>query len=259
MIISDTAIKNRVSVVVLAFIIFFTGTWCYLALPRESAPDIEIPHVFVSTTYRGVSSEDIETSITIPIEKKLKNLEDVKQIKSVSTEGFSYIDIEFIPGTDIDDVLQKVRNKVDEAAPELPVDLEDDPAVYEVNFSDWPIVVYSLSGPYNMRVLKKIADDLEDDIEAITGVLEAEVTGTREREIRIEVDPDKLAYYRIPITAFQTVVPGENQNTTGGTVTLGDGRFQIRVPGEFETPEEVYGLVVATHDGRPAGNGWSHP
>ena len=251
MIISDTAIKNRVSVVVLAFIIFVTGTWCYLALPRESAPDIEIPHVFVSTTYRGVSSEDIETSITIPIEKKLKNLEDVKQIKSVSTEGFSYIDIEFIPGTDIDDVLQKVRNKVDEAAPELPTDLEDDPAVYEVNFSDWPIVVYSLSGPYDMRVLKKIADDLEDDIEAITGVLEAEVTGTREREIRIEVDPDKLAYYRIPITAFQTVVPGENQNTTGGTVTLGDGRFQIRVPGEFEKPEDVYGLVVATHDGRP--------
>ena len=251
MIISDTAIKNRVSVVVLAFIIFVTGTWCYLALPRESAPDIEIPHVFVSTTYRGVSSGDIETSITIPIENKLKNLEDVKQIKSVSTEGFSYIDIEFIPGTDIDDVLQKVRNKVDEAAPELPVDLEDDPAVYEVNFSDWPIVVYSLSGPYNMRVLKKIADDLEDDIEAITGVLEAEVTGTREREIRIEVDPDKLAYYRIPITAFQSVVPGENQNTTGGTVTLGDGRFQIRVPGEFDTPEQVYGLVVATHDGRP--------
>ncbi len=251
MIISDTAIKNRVSVVVLAIIILFTGIWCYLALPRESAPDIEIPHVFVSTVYRGVASGDIESSITIQIENKLKNLEDVKQIKSVSTEGFSYIDIEFIPGTDIDDVLQKVRNKVDEAAPELPTDLEDDPAVYEVNFSDWPIVVYSFSGPYSMRTLKKIADDLEDEIEAIAGVLEAEITGTREREIRIEVDPDKLAYYRIPITAFQTVVPGENQNTTGGTVILGDGRFQIRVPGEFDTPEEVYGLVVATHNGRP--------
>ncbi len=251
MIISDTAIKNRVSVVVLAIIIFFTGTWCYLTLPRESAPDIEVPHVFVSTNYRGVASEDIESSITIQIENKLKNLEDVKQIKSVSTEGVSYIDIEFIPGTDIDDVLQKVRNKVDEAAPELPTDLEDDPAVYEVNFSDWPIVVYSLAGPYNMRVLKKIADDLEDDIEAVTGVLEVDVTGTREREIRIEVDPDKLAYYRIPITAFQTIVPGENQNTTGGNITLGDGRFQIRVPGEFDTPEDVYGLVVATHDGRP--------
>ncbi|MEW6076362.1 MAG: efflux RND transporter permease subunit [Thermodesulfobacteriota bacterium] len=251
MIISDTAIKNRVSVMVLAFIILVTGTWCYLALPRESAPDIEIPHVFVSTTYRGVASQDIETSITIPIEKKLKNLDDVKKIVSVSSEGISYIDIEFIPGTNIDDVLQKVKNKVDDAAPDLPTDLENDPSVYEVNFSDVPIVVYSFAGPYNMRTLKKIADDLEDEIEAISGVLEAEVTGTREREIRIEVDPDKLAYYRIPITAFQTVVPGENQNTTGGTVTLGDGRFQVRVPGEFETPEEVYGLVVATHQGRP--------
>ena len=251
MIVSDTAIKNRVSVMVLAIIIFITGTWCYMALPRESAPDIEIPHVFVSTTYRGVASQDIETSITIPIENKLKNLDDVKQIVSVSSEGISYIDIEFIPGTDIDDVLQKVKNKVDEAMPDLPADLENDPAVYEVNFSDMPIVVYSFSGPYGMRTLKKIADDLEDAIEGITGVLEADITGTREREIRIEVDPDKLAYYHIPITAFQTVVPGENQNTTGGTVTLGDGRFQIRVPGEFEAPDEVYGLVVATHQGRP--------
>jgi multidrug efflux pump subunit AcrB len=251
MIVSDTAIKNRVSVMVLAVIILLVGTWCYLALPRESAPDIEIPHVFVSTTYRGVASQDIETSITVPIENKLKNLEDVKEIVSVSTEGFSYIDIEFVPGTDIDDVLQKVKNKVDEALPDLPTDLENDPSVYEVNFSDLPIVVYSLAGPYGMRTLKKIADDLEDEIEAITGVLEVDVTGTREREIRIEVDPDKLAYYRIPITAFQTVVPGENQNTTGGTVTMGDGRFQIRVPGEFETPEEVYGLVVTSHQGRP--------
>ncbi|MDY6903230.1 MAG: efflux RND transporter permease subunit [Thermodesulfobacteriota bacterium] len=251
MIISDTAIENRISVAVLAVIIFLVGIYSYMALPRESAPDITIPYVFVSTSYRGVASEDIETSITIPIEKKLKNLDDVKEIHSVSAEGMSYISIEFLPGTDIDDVLQKVKNKVDEAQGDLPTDLENDPSVYEVNFSDMPIVVYSIAGAHSMRTLKKIADDLEDEIETITGVLEVEVTGTREREIRIEVDPDKLAYYRIPITAFQSVVPSENTNTTGGNVSLGDGRFQLRVPGEFETPEEVYGLVISTHNGRP--------
>jgi len=250
-IVSDTAVKNRISVVVLAIIIVVIGTYSYVSLPRESSPDITIPHVFVSTDYRGVSAADIETSITIKIEKKLKGLDRVKKIKSVSAEGRSQIDIEFIPGTEIDEVLTKVKDKVDEAKQDLPTDLENDPSVYEVNFSEIPIVVYSLSGNCGPRCLKKIADDLKDDIEAIPGVLEVVVTGCRDREIRVEVDADKLAYYRIPITALQQVVASENQNTSGGAITLGQGRYQLRVPGEFETPEEILGLIVATHNGMP--------
>ncbi len=251
MIVSNTAIKNRISVVVLAIIILTVGIYCYSILPRESEPDITIPNVFVSTSYKGVSSSDIETSITIKIEKKLKGLDRVKKIQSVSSEGLSQINIEFLPGTDIDDVIQKVKDKVDEAKQELPGDLEDDPSVFEVNFSEMPIVVFSLSGTCGITRLKEIADDLEEEIESIPGVLEAEVTGGREREIRIEVDPDKLAYYRIPITAFQNAVYSENQNTSGGSITLGEGRYQLRVPGEFESPEEIYYLVVSSFEGKP--------
>ncbi len=251
MIVSDTAVRNRISVVVLAIIIFVIGTYSYTVLPRESSPDITIPHVFVSTDYRGVSAVDIETSITLKIEKKLKGLDRVKKIKSVSSEGRSQIDVEFIPGTEIDEALTKVKDKVDEAKQDLPTDLENDPSVYEVNFSEMPIVVYSLSGNCGPRCLKKIADDLKDDIEAVPGILEVVVTGGRDREIRVEVDADKLAYYRIPITALQQAVVSENQNTSGGAITLGQGRYQLRVPGEFETPEEILGLIVATHNGRP--------
>ena len=251
MIISNTAIKNRTSVVVLAIIILVIGIYSYSILPRESEPDITIPNVFVSTTYKGVSSSDIETSITIKIEKKLKGLDRVKKIHSASSEGLSQINIEFLPDTDIDDVIQKVKDKVDEAKKELPGDLEDDPSVFEVNISELPIVVFSLSGTCGITHLKEIADDLEEEIESIPGVLEVEVTGGREREIRIEVDPDKLAYYRIPITAFQSAVHSENQNTSGGSIRLGDGRYQLRVPGEFESPEEIYSLVVSTFEGKP--------
>ncbi len=251
MIVSNTAIKNRISVVVLAILILVIGSYCYSILPRESEPDITIPNVFVSTSYKGVSSSDIETSITIKIEKKLKGLDRVKKIHSVSSEGLSQINIEFLPGTDIDDVIQKVKDKVDEAKKELPGDLEDDPSVFEVNISELPIVVFSLSGTCGITHLKEIADDLEEEIESVPGVLEAEVTGGREREIRIEVDPDKLAYYRIPITAFQSAVQSENQNTSGGSIRLGDGRYQLRVPGEFESPEEIYTLVVSTFEGKP--------
>lgn len=251
MIVSDLAVRQRISVMVLALVILVFGTYCYNALPRESEPDVTIPNVFVSTSYKGVSAADIETSITINIEKKLKGLEGVKTIKSVSAEGLSSINIEFVSGTDIDDALRKVKDRVDEASGDLPVDLEDDPSVFEVNFSELPIVVFSLSGDCGLVCLKDIADEIKDGIEAIPGVLEVEVTGGIEREIRVEAFPEKLAYYNIPIGSLQQVVASENRNTSGGIIRLGDGRYQLRVPGEFMTPEEIYGLVVGTHQGAP--------
>jgi multidrug efflux pump len=251
MIISDTAVKKSTTVLVLALLLIVIGVYSYMVLPRESDPDVTIPNVFISTSYRGVSPTDIESSITMEIEKKIKGIDGLKKVQSVSSEGLSSINIEFITGTDIDKALQDVKDKVDEALGELPTDLEEDPSVFEVNISEMPIVVYSISGTCGLPCLKKIADDLEDDIEGIKGVLEVDVTGGLEREIRVEVDPEKLSHYGLTIGNLQTVVNSENQNTSGGAIRLGNGRFQLRVPGEFTTPEEIYGLVLTIHQGEP--------
>lgn len=251
MILSDTAVKKSVTVMVLAVIVIVFGVYSYMVLPRENEPDITIPYVFVSTRYRGVSPADIETGITIEIEKKLKGLEGVKKIQSVSSEGVSSINIEFVTGTDIDKALQDVKDKVDEAKSELPADLENDPSVFEVNLSEMPIAVYSLSGTCGLSCLKDIAEDLKDDIEGIAGVLEVDVTGGLEREIRVEVIPEKLAYYGLSIASFKSVLISENRNTSGGAIRMGNGRFQLRVPGEFQSPNEIYGLVMGTHNGQP--------
>ena len=251
MIISDTAVKKSTTVVVLTFMLIIFGVYCYMALPRENDPEIVIPNVFISTSYRGVSSSDIETSITVEIEKKLKGLDGLKKLSSVSSEGISLINAEFVTGTDIDQALIDVKDKVDEALGELPTDLEDDPLVFEVNFSEMPIIVYSLSGTCGLACLKDIADDFKDEIEGIPGVLEVEVSGGLEREIRLEVFTEKLAYYGLSIDALRQTVESENQNTSGGNIQLGNGRFQLRVPGEFTVPEEIYGLIVGTHNGEP--------
>jgi multidrug efflux pump subunit AcrB len=251
MILSDLSVRKRTAVLVLAVVIVVFGLFAYRSLPREAAPDITIPYIFVMTSYPGVAPEDIEQSITVPIEKKLKGLERVKKIESSSTEGTSAIVIEFVAGTDIDDVLQKTKDKVDLAKSELPADLEDDPEVIEINISELPILVLSLSGTAGLVRLKEIADDLEEDIESIPGVLEVEVTGGLEREIRVEPYPDKLAYYGMAITELQKAIVRENQNVSGGAIRMGDGRFQLRVPGEFENPDQIYGLVVDLHDGEP--------
>ena len=137
------------------------------------------------------------------------------------------------------------------ARQELPSDLQDDPVVSEINISEMPILTLSLSGKVGPARLKKIADDLKDDIEVIPGVLEAAVIGGLEREIRVEPYPDKLAYYGISIVGLQSVIANENLNVSGGNIRMGDGRFQLRVPGEFKSPEEIYDLVVGTHNGNP--------
>jgi multidrug efflux pump subunit AcrB len=250
-IISDLAVKKSISVLVLSALILVMGVYSYLTLPRESEPDISIPNVFVSTAYRGVAPEDIETAITIKIENKLKGLDGVKNIKSVSSEGESLINVEFTTDVDIDDALRKVKDKVDEAKGDLPGDLEEDPAVFEVNLSEMPILIFSLSGTCGLTCLKDIADELEEEIEAVPGVLEVEITGGREREIRIEVSPEKLAYYGLSINSLQTFIQGQNQNTSGGSIRLGDGKFQLSIPGEFTTPEEIHGLILTTYNGEP--------
>ncbi len=247
----DTAVKKRISIVVLCILILAFGFISYYSMPRELIPDINIPYIFVSTNYPGVAPVDIEQSITIPIENKLRGLKGVKEISSSSIEGMSFIIIEFVAGTDIDDVLPKTKDKVDMARQELPSDLENDPVVSEINISDMPIITLALSGPAGLVRLKDVAEDLKDEIEAVPGVLAATVTGGLEREIRVEPYPDKLAYYGISIIGLQAVISNENLNVSGGSIRMGDGRFQLRVPGEFQTPDEIYGLVVGTHNGNP--------
>ncbi|MBN1848452.1 MAG: efflux RND transporter permease subunit [Deltaproteobacteria bacterium] len=249
--ITDIAVRKRISVIFLAIVIIVFGLFSYLSLPREASPDITIPYIFITTRYPGVAPVDIEKSITVPIEKKLKGLEAVKQIMSSSTEGVSSIMIEFVAGTDIDEVLPKTKDKVDQAKQELPSDLEDDPEVIEINISELPILVLSLSGTVGLVRLKEMAEDLETEIEAIAGVLDVEITGGLEREIRVEPYPDKLAYYGLSIVGLQKVIAEENLNVSGGGIRMGDGRFQLRVPGEFQTPDEIYGLVVGIHQGSP--------
>ena len=249
--IAEYIIKNRIAVAVLCFVIAIAGVYAYSAMPRESAPDITIPYVFISTDYPGVAPEDIENSITIPIEKKLKGLAKVKKITSSSTEGLSSIVIEFVTGTDIDEVLPKTKDKVDQAQGDLPNDLQDPPEVTEINISELPILTLSLSGDCGLVRLKEMAEDLQDDMETIPGVLEVVVTGGLEREIRVEPLAEKLAYYGLSIVQLQNVIAAENKNVSGGSIRMGDGRFKLRVPGEFRSPDEIYGLVVGTHQGRP--------
>jgi multidrug efflux pump len=250
-ILTDAAIRNRTTIGVLVLLIVLAGSFSYITLPREGPPDVDIPFVIVSTSYEGVAPEDVESSITIKVENELSGMKGVKEVTSSSAEGISVISIEFEPNMEIEDALQRVRDKVDLAKADLPQEAEE-PVIREVSVSEWPIMVVNLTGPISIVRLKEIADRLEEAIEQnIDGVLNVSVIGGREREIRLEIDQDLVAAYGLTVPEILSLVPSENVNISAGGLETPVTKFNVRVPAEFVDPEEVDHLVLAVRDGKP--------
>lgn len=243
MYINRLAINQSVTVVVFLALLVVVGTYCYVTLPREAAPEVIVPIVNVTTTYQGVAPEDMESLVTIPIERKLTGISGVKEIQSASIEGLSNVTIEFVANTDIDDALQKVRDKVDMAKPDIPEEA-DDPVITELNISELPVMTLSLTGAVGLAALNKIAEDFEDRLETIKGVLDVKIIGGLEREIEIEVDPERVARYGVSLSELAALTRMENVNTPSGALEVGEAKYLVRVPGEFKTPDELTSLVV---------------
>ncbi len=250
MLITDLAIKNRTTVAVLVLIILLIGVSSYITLPREAFPDVPIPFILVTTPYEGVSPEDMETSVTMKIEKELKGVKGAKEIVSSSAEGISLISVEFNPDVPTEVALQRVRDKVDLAKGELPLDAEE-PVISEFNYADLPIMLVSISGDVSPVQLKAIADDLQDVLETIPGVLKAEISGDLEREVRLEFDQDRIASYNLTLAEILSLIPSENVNISAGGLETEGTKFNVRVPAEFVTPDEVDHLLLAVRDGSP--------
>ena len=250
MFLSDAAIRNRTTVMVLMALIVLVGAYSYVVLPRESEPDVPIPLILINTPYEGVSPEDVESQVTIKIENELTGLKGVKEIRSTSAEGMSAIQVEFHPDVVIEDALQRVRDKVDLAKAELPTDA-DEPVITEINIAELPIMIVSISGAVAPIRLKEIADELEDRFEQIPGVLEVDVIGAVEREIRLEIDPDRLAAYNLTMADLLGIIPSENVNISAGGLETRGTKFNVRVPAEFVSPSEANTLVVSVVDGKP--------
>lgn len=247
---TNVAIDNRTSVFIIVVIIVFLGLSAYMTLPRESAPDISIPLVIISTQYFGVSPEDIESLVTQKIEKEVNGIGEVKEITSSSFEGYSIIRVEFESGFNIDEAVQKVRDKVNKAESELPPDAEK-PDIIEINFSEFPIVTFNVSGPYSLSKLKDVAEDLKDDIEKVEGVLDVKIKGGLEREVKVDVDIYKLNHYNVRFKDIISAIMDENRTIPGGTIDVNQSSFMVRVPGEFNEPYMIEDIIVKLKDGSP--------
>ena len=244
--ISSFSVNNSTSVVILTLIITVLGLGAYRTMPKESFPEIVIPTVYIGTPYPGNSPVDMENLITRPIEKELKSLNNVKDIKSTSVQDFSSIVIEFNPGIEISKAIQDVKDAVDKSKSELPSDLDQDPNVLEVNTSDFPIMNVNISGPYSEQELKKFGEYLADEIEKLSEISKADLAGTVEREIQINVDPYKMEAVGVSFGDISGAIQTENLTISGGNIRSGEFERTVRVDGEFTSPEELLDIIVKT-------------
>jgi multidrug efflux pump len=243
------ALDRSRTVLATLVLVLVAGVFAYIAIPKESDPDVDIPIIIVTLTHEGISPEDAERLLVRPVEVKLRAIEGVKEMRSFAAEGSGTVQLEFTAGFDADKALRDVRVKVDEAKRDLPADTEE-PTVRTVNVSLFPVLVVTLSGGVPERSLVHIARGLRDRIEELPGVLEAEIVGLREELLEIVVDPVRLEHYRVDQAELLRIVTVNNRLVAAGALDTGHGRFSVKVPGLLQSAKDVLDLPIrATGDG----------
>ncbi len=244
------AIDNRITVFVLTVLIVIVGLTAYMNLPKENFPEVSQPTVYIGTSYPGNSPADMENLVTRPIEKEINSITGVDVIRSTSVQDFSSIVVEFVTDTDVTDALQKVKDAVDKAKSELPTDLPADPNVFELDFSEFPILNINLSGgDYSLEQLNEYAEDLEEEIEKLQEISKVEIRGVDEKEVKIHADPFKMDARMVSFSDIETAIANENVTISGGNILSGDIRRSIRVVGEFTDPQQMEEIVVKREEG----------
>ena len=241
---SHIAIRNPVFVFIMVLVISIAGFQAYKSIPREAAPDIQIPLLIVSIPFPGASPEDVESLISNKAEQELKTIKNLKEISSTSSEGVSVLTLEFTADFDISEARTKVREKMDQIKPDLPADTEDY-QVTEINLSEQPLMILNLAGDLGLLGLTELADEVKEEIESIPGILEVRRAGGLEKEIRVYVNPDKMNFYKLALNQVSSSISNENTNLPGGTITMGPTKYMIRVPGEFVSPEGINEALIS--------------
>ena len=209
------------------FLPIVAGVFAYQSLPKEGEPEISAPVAIVVTLYPGASPSEIESLVTNPIEEELSDLKDVDEMRSDSAEGVSVVVIDFQAEADLERSLQKVREKVLDARKELPEEAED-PEVNEVSFSDIPIMIASVVGDVDPVKLRRLAEDVADEIELMPEILAVDVAGGLIREIQIYVDPERLSQYGLTLLDIYQAVQRSDINIPGGQVNVEGRRLLLR-------------------------------
>ena len=243
MTIIDAAVNRSRTVIGVLLLLLVSGVTAYITIPKESDPDVNIPIIYVALSHEGISPEDAERLLVRPMEIELRSIEGVKEMRSTSYQGGANVLLEFEAGFNADAALDDVREKVDIAKTELPDDT-DEPSVNEVNLSLFPVLVVTLSGDVPERTLMTRARDLRDKIESIPTVLDVSIGGDREEQVELIFEPRLIEIYELDAVELLQALERSNRLVAAGAQDTGQGRFSVKVPGLFETRQDLLGMPI---------------
>ncbi|TVQ40488.1 MAG: efflux RND transporter permease subunit [Spirochaetaceae bacterium] len=239
-------IEKHMAIFGLAALIVIVGVVAYIGLPRESAPEITQPYIFITTGYVGVSAADIESLVTQRIEQELDGVDGLLTLTSESRQNLSFIFAEFSSDVTVETALQRVKDRVDLARPQLPAD-SDDPLVREFSVSDWPFYVLVLSHPDGVGVLEEGAELISEAIKRLPGVLDVDTTGKPTREVAIELDAYRMASYGFSIDDVTGAIRQEHVSIPGGVMRNPERNYNLSITGELTEVREFEDLYVSAN------------
>ena len=246
---TNLSLKNKTSVFILTVLLTLFGLYSYNDMPKSLFPDIVMPTIMVQTVYPGNSPADIENLITRPIEKQIKSVKGIKNLTSNSVQDNSSIIVEFNTDVEVKIALQDVKDAVDKAKSDLPNDLDLEPMVMDIDFSEFPILNINLSGDFSLDDLKIYAEELQDQIESLTEISKVEITGLLNREITIKTDLHKMESNEISLRDIEDAINLENVSIAGGDILLGKSRRSVRTDAEFKKASEIENIIVKSEQG----------
>lgn len=246
---SSWAIDNKVAIYIITIIITIMGIKTYNSLPKEQFPDITVPTIFISTVNGGNSPTNIENTITKPIEKRLKAVSGMKKFTSTSLQDVSIIVAEFGTDVKVDVAKQKVRDAVDEARTDMPQTLTQEPMIKEIAFSEIPIMYINIAGNFDLKQLKKYAEDLQDRVEGLKEINKADIVGGLEREIQVNIDAYKLQAAGLTLDDIKYAIQRENLTMSGGNISLDGMKPTLSIKSEFQDPKEIGDIIVTSQTG----------
>jgi len=242
--IPEFSVNRKVTTAMMAMILVVLGFISYTRLGLDFFPELEFPTVSVVTAYSGASPEDIENTITRPLEQVINTIGNVKKVNSITSEGVSVIMVEFEWGTNLDFATQDIREQLSQFRSFLPEEASD-PLVVKFNISQFPIIFYGITGNLPTLELKDlIEDEVARRLERIEGVASAQVFSMDEREILVELDPAALEAYKLSVDQIIASLSLENLNLPGGRVVERQTEFLVRTLGEFQTVEDIQEVIV---------------
>jgi hydrophobe/amphiphile efflux-1 (HAE1) family protein len=248
---AEICIRRPVFAAMIVLSLVVVGAASYFKLGVDRFPSVDLPTVSVRTNLPGASPEEMETLISQPIEEAVNTVDGIDQLRSVSGQGNSFVMATFNLNRDIDTAAQDVRDRVASIVRDLPPDVRP-PVIAKFNNDSSPVLTISLSGQRSIRELTEYGDKIvRPQLERAEGVGEVDVVGGLQRAINIWIDSERLAAYKIPITAVRNALVRQNADVPGGNVETGKRELVLRTLGRFTEPRQMEDLVVANINGSP--------